>query len=80
MVTTVYLAVVSYAIALVLGLIAGLGRVSRNTILYTLATLYVEVIHGIPLLVIILYAQFVIALIRHDHDTIMWPILDLFIR
>jgi polar amino acid transport system permease protein len=60
-VTTVYLAVVSFAIALVLGLIAGLGRVARNTILYTLATLYVEVIRGIPLLVIILYAQFVVA-------------------
>lgn len=58
---TIYLAVVSYAIALVLGLIAGLGRVSRSTILYTLATLYVEVIRGIPLLVIILYAQFVVA-------------------
>ncbi len=58
---TIYLAVVSYVIALVLGLIAGLGRVSRNTILYTLATLYVEVIRGIPLLVIILYFHFVVA-------------------
>ncbi len=58
---TVYLAVVSYAIALVLGLIVGLGRVSRTTILYTAATVYVEVIRGVPLLVIILYSQFVVA-------------------
>jgi polar amino acid transport system permease protein len=58
---TIYLAVVSYAIALVLGLNAGLGRVSRSTILYTSSTVYVEVIRGIPLLVIILYFQLVIA-------------------
>lgn len=57
---TLVLAVVSYAIALVLGLIAGLGRVARNSILYTIATVYVEIIRGVPLLVIILYAQFVL--------------------
>lgn len=58
---TIFLTVVSYAIAMVLGLIAGLGRVSRNRVFYTLATLYVEVIRGIPLLLIIVYTQFVIA-------------------
>lgn len=57
---TIYLSVVSYAIALVLGLVAGLGRVSRNPVFYTIATLYVEVIRGIPLLVIIIYAHFVL--------------------
>jgi len=58
---TVTISVVAYAIALIVGLIAGLGRVSRNKVLYTLSTVYVEIIRGIPLLVIILYAQFVIA-------------------
>ena len=58
---TVFLSVVSYAIALVLGLVAGLGRVSRNKFFYTLATLYVEIVRGVPLLVIILYAHFVVA-------------------
>jgi polar amino acid transport system permease protein len=58
---TLILSIASYAIALVLGLIAGLGRVSRNVVFYTLATLYVEVIRGVPLLVIIVYVQFVVA-------------------
>ncbi|HZB94735.1 MAG TPA: amino acid ABC transporter permease [Herpetosiphonaceae bacterium] len=58
---TVFLSVVSYAVALVLGLVAGLGRVSHNKLFYTLATLYVEIVRGVPLLVIILYAHFVVA-------------------
>lgn len=58
---TIVLAVASYAIALVIGLIAGLGRVSPNRFLYTLATLYVEVVRGVPLLVIIVYAHYVVA-------------------
>lgn len=58
---TVVISVVSYAIALVVGLIAGLGRVSRNRFLNTIATVYVEIVRGLPLLVIILYAHFVLA-------------------
>ncbi len=58
---TILLTVASYAIALVIGLIAGLGRVSRNVIVNTIATLYVEVVRGVPLLVIIIYAHYVIA-------------------
>jgi polar amino acid transport system permease protein len=58
---TLFLSVVSYTVALVLGLIAGLGRVARNPISNTIATLYVEVVRGIPLLVIIIYAHFVVA-------------------
>jgi len=58
---TIFLTVASYAIAMVIGLIAGLGRVSRNPIVNTIATLYVEVVRGVPLLVIIIYAHYVIA-------------------
>ncbi|HML23726.1 MAG TPA: ABC transporter substrate-binding protein/permease [Aggregatilinea sp.] len=49
----------AYGIALIIGLIIGLMRVQRNPILYAISTLYVEVIRGIPLLVILLYAGFV---------------------
>ena len=38
----------------------GLGRVSKNVIFYNLSTLYVEVMRGIPMLVIILYGAFVV--------------------
>ena len=58
---TLYVSFVAYFLALIIGLLAGLMRVSSNTVLYTLATLYVEVIRGIPLLVQILYFFFVIA-------------------
>jgi polar amino acid transport system permease protein len=50
----------AFALALVLGLLGGLGRVSKNPLLYAMATLYVEVIRGLPMLVIILYVGFVI--------------------
>lgn len=57
---TVVLAVTAFALSLVMGLLAGLGRVSKNHVFYTLATLYVQVIRGIPLLVQILYVAFVV--------------------
>ncbi len=50
----------AFVLALVLGLLGGLGRVSKNPFLYAMATLYVEVIRGLPMLVIILYVGFVI--------------------
>ncbi len=58
---TLYLTFGGYAVALVLGLIAALGRISKNPVLRTIATLYVEVIRGIPLLVQIYYVFAVIS-------------------
>ncbi|MGD8753821.1 MAG: amino acid ABC transporter permease [Anaerolineales bacterium] len=57
---TLQVTFISYLIGLVLGLIFGLMRVSDNPILYAASTLYVEVMRGIPLLVIILYMGFVL--------------------
>ena len=51
----------AYGLALVFGLIFGLMRVQSNPVLYAIATLYVEVVRGIPLLVILLYAGFVVS-------------------
>ncbi len=68
----------AYLLALVLGLIAGMFRVSRNPILYALGTLYVEVIRGLPMLVIILYAGFVIGPAIRDatHKMVDLPMLS----
>jgi polar amino acid transport system permease protein len=52
--------VMGYALALILGLIAGLMLVSNNPITLALSKLYVEIVRGIPLLVIILYVGFVL--------------------
>jgi polar amino acid transport system permease protein len=57
---TLQTTVMAFALALVLGLLGGLGRVSKNPVLFAIATLYVEVIRGLPMLVIILYMGFVI--------------------
>jgi polar amino acid transport system permease protein len=57
---TLQVTLISYTIALVIGLIFGLMRVSKNPILYAVSTLYVEVMRGIPLLVTILYMGFVV--------------------
>jgi len=46
------------ALATVFGLITGLGRISRNRLINGIASLYVEVIRGIPLLVQIFYIYY----------------------
>jgi polar amino acid transport system permease protein len=51
----------AYALAVIIGLFIGLMRVQTNPVLYAFSTLYVEVVRGIPLLVILLYAGFVIS-------------------
>jgi len=57
---TILVSLTSFAISLVLGLIAGLGRVSKNVVYYTLSSLYVEVVRGIPILVLLIYFAFVV--------------------
>lgn len=44
--------------ALIIGLLAGLGRISRIFIINRIATIYVEVIRGIPLLVQLFYIYY----------------------
>ncbi len=58
--TTIRVTIIAYGLSLIGGLILGLGRVSKNVIYYNFATLYVEVMRGIPMLVIILYGAFVV--------------------
>lgn len=58
--TTIQVTLIAYIIAIILGLLTGLGRVSKNPVIYTIATLYVQVMRGIPILVTILYVAFVI--------------------
>jgi polar amino acid transport system permease protein len=56
--TTLWLSAISSCFALVLGLVTGLARVSKNFTLRGLASLYVECIRGTPLLVQIFIAYF----------------------
>lgn len=56
---TIQTSLYAYAIALVIGLIAGLGRISRNPFIRNISRLYVELIRGIPILVLIFYIAYV---------------------
>ena len=58
---TLFVALVAYTVAIVIGLIVALGRVSKNPITYNLSTLYVNVIRGVPILVQIFYVAFVLS-------------------
>lgn len=53
--TTLWVTVVAYSIALVLGFIVALLRRSRNAVVYQAVTLYVEVVRGIPTLVLVYF-------------------------
>jgi polar amino acid transport system permease protein len=50
--------VISFILVLVVGLVIGLGRLSKNRFINGLSTVYVEVIRGIPLLVQLLFWYF----------------------
>ncbi|HLC01399.1 MAG TPA: amino acid ABC transporter permease [Anaerolineales bacterium] len=56
---TIRITLISYILASLVGLITGLARTSKNTILYTVSTLYVETARGVPLIVLMLYVAFV---------------------
>jgi polar amino acid transport system permease protein len=58
----------SIGCAVVVGLLTGIGRISRITVINRIATIYVEVIRGIPLLVQIFYIYYALGKIVHVPD------------
>jgi polar amino acid transport system permease protein len=50
--------VISFLLVMVVGLFGGLGRMSKNKIINGIATIYVEVVRGVPLLVQLLFWYF----------------------
>jgi polar amino acid transport system permease protein len=46
---------VSFLLVIGVGLIGGLGRLAKNPIIYGVATLYVEIVRGIPILVQLIF-------------------------
>ncbi len=55
---TLGVTIVSFLIVAVVGLFGGLGRLSHNRLIQGIATLYVEVVRGIPLMVQLLFWYF----------------------
>jgi len=56
---TLSISLISYFIAVFLGLITGLSRLSSNIFLNNLARLYVELIRGVPMIVLIFFIALV---------------------
>ena len=76
MLTTLWVTVVAFALAALLGLVVALGRVSRLRVVREVATFYVEIVRGIPVLVLLFYVAFVGApqLVRLWNRAFDWPI------
>ena len=57
---TVFVTLVSFVLAMIIGLITAFSLMSNNVIAKNLATLYVQLVRGIPMLVLIFYTALVI--------------------
>jgi polar amino acid transport system permease protein len=55
---TVFITATAFILILIVGMLGGLGRLSRKPIIHGIATLYVEIIRGIPLLVQLIWWYF----------------------
>jgi len=56
---TIQTSLTAYLFAIIIGLLTGLGRLSKNVVINNLARLYVELVRGIPMLVLIFFIAFV---------------------
>ena len=56
---TMYVCLLAFGLALLVGLVFGLARVSRKRLIYEAASFYVEIVRGVPMLVILFYIAFV---------------------
>jgi len=55
---TAFITVTAFMFTLVVGMIGALGRLSQNWVIHGIATLYVEIVRGIPLLVQLIWWYF----------------------
>jgi polar amino acid transport system permease protein len=65
-VVTLTVAISAYALAIVIGLVLGIMRTSSNPIAYNIASFYVEIVRGIPMLVLLLYVAFALTPLLTD--------------
>ncbi len=63
---TIKITLMAFPIATIIGLFTGLARLSKNVFLFTISTIYVEIIRGIPIVVLILMIAFAVVPIFVD--------------
>ncbi len=76
--TTVWVSAVAYGFALVVGLAIALLRRSHNIIVYQIATFYVEIVRGIPTLVLVYYIVLAVVpeLVRLGNELGAWLVIN----
>lgn len=63
---TVFVTVAAFAFVLIVGMFGGLGRLARNPVIHGIATLYVEIVRGIPLLVQLIWWYFAFPIVIQE--------------
>ncbi|MDX8347062.1 amino acid ABC transporter permease [Cognatiyoonia sp. IB215446] len=58
---TIYVTIVAYTLACLLGLGLALAQLSKSIVLRQISRFYIEVMRGIPIIVLLLYVAFVLA-------------------
>ncbi len=58
---TIFVSLVGFSLASAIGLVLAVGSLSRFLVIRQVARLYIEVVRGIPILVLLLYVAFVLA-------------------
>ncbi|HAL15631.1 MAG TPA: amino acid ABC transporter permease [Anaerolineaceae bacterium] len=63
---TTYITIISFVLVIVFGLFVGLARLSKHKVIRGIATVYVEIIRGIPMMVQIIYWAFALPAIIQE--------------
>src|SRR5690606_12657679 len=76
--TTLWVTLLAFLAATLLGLLVALARTSNIRVLREIATFYVEIIRGIPILVFLFYIAFVAApAMVGAYNWVLAPLIDL---
>jgi len=69
---SIALAGISLFVSFFIGLVFGLGRLSKNTVISTLSILYIEIIRGNPLIMVIFWVYFFSPIITGMQIDVFW--------
>jgi polar amino acid transport system permease protein len=62
---TLEISIISLLLSIPIGIIIGLLRISRNRVISIIATTYIEIMRGVPLLVLLIWIYFVLGQLLH---------------
>jgi polar amino acid transport system permease protein len=69
---SIAMAVISISVSFFIGLLVGLGRVSKNVVFRIPCTLYIEIIRGNPLILVIFWVYFFIPIFIKSYLDVFW--------